>query len=250
MKSQEIKCKVRWSFTCVLASLILHGLLCTISVNLAADDMWTKRADMPAGRFAHSTSVVNGRIYAIGGMEFFAVPIPTVEEYDPVTDTWTERAGMPTGRGYFSTSVVDGRIYAIGGWEKNNNRNTALSAVEEYDPATDKWTKKSDMPTVKWGVSASVLNGRIYVIGGTQDEITNFTSVEEYDPMTDTWTRKADIPTGRRYFSSSAVNGRIYAIGGTIGPSLLTVEEYAPGPVTEVGQKNSLVTMWGDIKRD
>ncbi len=50
---------------------------------------------------------------------------------------WTTKADMPTPRSWFSTSVVDGKIYAIGGWNGGNT-----PTLEEYDPATDTWTKK------------------------------------------------------------------------------------------------------------
>ena len=82
------------------------------------------------GRGVLSTSVVDGKIYAIGGMSTSEVIISTVEEYDPVIDTWTKKTNMPTARAYFSTSVVNGRIYAIGG---TPNLDMSLSTVEEYD---------------------------------------------------------------------------------------------------------------------
>ena len=64
-----------------------------------------------------STSVVDGKIYAIGGWrdEPQAVGLSTVEEYNPAMDTWTKKADMPTAREFLSTSAVKGKIYTIGG---------------------------------------------------------------------------------------------------------------------------------------
>jgi N-acetylneuraminic acid mutarotase len=111
--------------------------------------------------------------------------------------------------------------------------------VEEYDPATDTWTTKADMPTARFGLSTSVVNGKIYAFGGARNCVESaFSTVEEYDPATDTWTTKADMPTARLYLSTSAVNGKIYAIGGTglacqgTGGPLWTVEEYDPATDT------------------
>lgn len=73
------------------------------------------------------------------------------------------------------------------------------------------WTQKADMPTARWGLSTSLVDGKIYAFGG----IGSFKKVEEYDPATDTWTEKADMPTGRVFLASSAVDGKIYVIGGT-----------------------------------
>ena len=61
---------------------------------------------------------------------------------------WTTRADMPTGRWELSTCVVGGKIYAIGGAGPIYQ---ALRAVEVYDPVTDTWTTKSEMPTARQG---------------------------------------------------------------------------------------------------
>jgi hypothetical protein len=43
---------------------------------------------------------------------------------------------------------------------------TVLSTVEEYDPKTNTWTKKANMPTPRVALSTSAVNGKIYAIGG------------------------------------------------------------------------------------
>jgi N-acetylneuraminic acid mutarotase len=107
--------------------------------------------------------------------------------------------------------------------------------VEEYDPATDTWTPKADMPTARTYLSTSVVNGRVYAIGGRTSNRNAFSTVEEYDPATDTWTPKAGMPTERLRMTTSVANGKIYAIGGSGnrgGPdAIATVEEYDPYPI-------------------
>lgn len=204
-----------------------------------ATDTWVKKADMPTPRWGLSLSVVNGKIYAIGGRGY---PSPnalaTVEEYDPVTDTWTKKADMPTPRTEAANNAptVNGKIYFIGGSLAGYPRagEVGVSTVEEYDPATDTWAKKADMPTPRAIMAISEVKGKIYVIGGCPNRSIALQTVEEYDPTTDTWTRKADMPTARFALSASEVNGYIYAIGGQIssgsgrGPSM-TVEVYDTG---------------------
>src|SRR5439155_8125934 len=89
----------------------------TVEAYAPGSDTWTPRASMPTARYALSTSVVNGVIYAVGGYHngINAGAVGTVEAYDPVSNTWTPKASMPTARGWLSTSVVDGVIYAVGG---------------------------------------------------------------------------------------------------------------------------------------
>ena len=107
-----------------------------------------------------------------------------------------------------------------------------LPTVEAYDPATDTWIPKADMPTARNSLSTSVVGDRIYAIGGSQAG-KGISTVEVYDPATDTWTQRADMPTAREAVSTGAMNGKIYAIGGReysgapSGP-LSIVEAYDP----------------------
>ncbi len=206
------------------------------SAESAGAAAWTQKADMPTARVFLASSVVNGKIYAIGGMVAINNSPATkiVEEYDPATDTWTRKADMPTARVSLASSAVDGKIYAIGGVPSLQSSN-AFATVEAYDPMTDTWTKKADMPAVRSDLATSVVNGKIYVIGGWWIG-GNISILLEYDPATDTWTAEDDMPVKMLGMSASLVGGRIYVIGGTSTPfpfpPLSTVWEYytAPSP--------------------
>jgi len=98
-------------------------------------------------------------------------------------------------------------------------------------PAPQLWVRKQRMPTARFGLTTSVVDGMIYAIGGKG----GLTVVEEYDPITDSWTRKADMPTGRGWITSSVLDGKIYVMGGNTkewGTSLATVEMYDPSTDT------------------
>jgi RNA polymerase sigma factor (sigma-70 family) len=205
-------------------------------------DTWTKKADMLTDRRLFSTCAVNGKIYAIGGVNAAGM-LSTVEEYDPSTDTWTKKADMPTARYWYSsscTSVVNGKIYAIGGVNDTIMvRLGNLANVEEYDPVKDIWTKKADAP-VEGSLSACSISGKIYLINNFNIDhwdldkaIFKDNICLEYDPSMDRWTNKAPMPAARNNFSISAANGKIYAIGGVNAAGMLsTVEEYDPSTDT------------------
>jgi N-acetylneuraminic acid mutarotase/sugar lactone lactonase YvrE len=223
----------------ILKVVVVVGLLAQASTSYAAEDTWTRKADMPTSRWGLCSGVVDGKIYCIGGgQQPYSNYLSTVEVYDPKTSTWTKKADMPTGRAFAWANVVNGKIYVVGGSPRND---TSTSTVEEYDPVTDTWTRKADMPTARTWFSTSVVNGKIYAISGGYT--TNPAAVEEYDPATDTWTRKANMPTARELFSTSAVDGKIYVIGGVIagaaaGPAISTVEEYDPATDTWTRKAN------------
>ena len=190
---------------------------------------WTRKTDMPTARSSFSTSVVDGKIFVIGGEiqpemdEYGDVSLSTVEMYDPETDTWERKADMPTVRSSVSVSVVDGKIYVIGGSEVKKVQiprgfkyeYKELPTVEMYDPATDTWIQKADMPTPKKTMTC-VVGGKIYAIGGwlTTNEQSQLETVEVYDPATDTWAKAQSMNHARCSAAMSVVNGEIYAIGG------------------------------------
>jgi len=192
------------------ALFLLTFIISLTSVSLAAEEIWTKKADMPTARMALGTCVVNGKIYAIGGGLRPHDKSSVVEVYDPDIDIWTRKAPMPTPRSGLGVSAVNGKIYAIGGAEQS------VGFMEEYDPVNDTWARKTDMPTARGFLTTSIVNGKIYVIGGSvRTDGPFFSTVEEYDPTTDTWTRKTDMPEPRYLHTAGVVNDKIYIIAGS-----------------------------------
>ncbi|MHC4433769.1 MAG: Kelch repeat-containing protein, partial [Planctomycetota bacterium] len=187
--------------------------LSTVEVYDPATDTWTRKADMPTARAYLSASAVGDKIYAIGGHN----GITTVQEYDPATDTWIQKADMSTGRSTPATCVVNGKIYAIGGaqWILGQIYSTihGVSSVEVYDPTTDTWISKSDMPMGVWGLCAFAINGKIYALGG-RPRVSAMPYTQEYDPATDTWTRKADMPVATSNMAAAVLGDKIIVIGG------------------------------------
>lgn len=107
------------------------------------------------------------------------------------------------------------------------------------------WATKSPMPTPRYGLATSSVNGVIYAVGGYTGAFVG--TVEAYDPASDTWSTKASMPTGRFTHSTSVVNGIIYAIGGFNGNSDVgTVEAYDPASNTWTS-KASMPTARGGL---
>jgi hypothetical protein len=75
---------------------------------------------------------------------------------------------------------VNGKIYVIGG----GTFDKFSPEIEEYNPVTDTWAGKSNMPTDRGYFSTSVVNGKIYAIGGGEswNVALDRGVVEEYTP--------------------------------------------------------------------
>jgi len=188
-----------------LFSLILPAF--SISLVRAAEDSWTTLTEMPTARSGLGVAVVDGKIYAIGGVG----GSDTNEMYDPATNTWVSKQPMPTARIRFGITVFENKIYVMGGADANG----FTDANEVYDPATDTWEIKASMPAGgRAELAVNAVNGKIYAIGGFFLGIfwipSNLTEV--YDPVTDTWTTNAEIPTAVYSCTSAVVDNKIYLI--------------------------------------
>ena len=108
----------------------------------------------------------------------------------------------------------------FGGWDGGKARGVAY----EYDPATDKWTKKTSMPRPAHHAALAAANGKIYVmggfvppkdtaipVGGAWEPIDN---AWEYDPAADSWKSLPPLPGKRGSAVAAEVGGKIYVIGG------------------------------------
>ena len=60
--------------------IVAFGMISMTPISLVAEDGWTTRADMPTARSGLTTSVVEGRVYAIGGAQASASSFRNVEE--------------------------------------------------------------------------------------------------------------------------------------------------------------------------
>lgn len=137
-------------------------------------------------------------------------------------------------------------MYVIGGCSTQNNSHkggTSLSSMMAYDPAADNWEPRPAMGVPRWGASAVIFNGKIFVIGGVvvssqahdlsttmpfngprRPAVTNV--VEAFDIATESWSRVAPLRHGRTAASAVVFKGKLYVLGGYQFLPLKTVECY------------------------
>jgi len=109
-----------------------------------------------------------------------------------------------------------GKIYVFGGLLASDVK----GVVYEYDPATNTWTKKKQMPLPAHHVMAAGYRGKIYLFGGggrTRPGGPLWVPLDnswEYDPAADSWKALAPMPTPRGGGVAAVVEGKIYVMGG------------------------------------
>lgn len=73
-----------------------------------------------------------------------------------------------------------------------------MKSVERYCPQTDTWTLVADLNECHCDAGVGVLNGVIYVVGGSNGH-NNLNSVEAYNQSSNTWTLVSKMHKIRRY---------------------------------------------------
>jgi N-acetylneuraminic acid mutarotase len=213
-----------------------------------ATNTWTTKASMPTARSRFAITVYQNKIYVMGGTTGSGdvvgrqLATDANEVYDPLTDTWETKTPLPTPRQDLDAQTVNGKIYTLSGI-----RNEALfitprfDATEVYDPANDSWTTKASIPTSVWDYASTVVDNKIYVVGGwnmTPSGWSPANSNQVYDTETDTWSYRAAPKVALGRSAAGTTTGvmapeRIYVVGG--------MDEYHISDLTQVYNPQSNV---------
>jgi N-acetylneuraminic acid mutarotase len=156
-------------------------------------------------------AVIDGKVYAVGGLTVDEVALNTLEIYDPATDQWSRGPALPMPRHHAGVAAVDGKLYVLGGFMPSDYPWEASNSVQVFDPATSTWTQRNWMPVPRAAFTASVVGGKIYCIGGHEGRLN-----QAYDPATDTWETLPELPTRREHLASASLGTSILVIGGRV----------------------------------
>lgn len=188
---------------------------------------WTTGSSMGfTPRAALTSSVVNGKIYVMGGYSNDTTFLNTLEVFDPLANSWSapKTTGIFSPRRGLCSAVVNDKIYVMGGYDGKNWLNT----LEVFDPSNNTWTTPASTGTftAREKLCCSVVDNKIYVMGGFNG-IKHFNLLEVFDPSTNIWSTPATtgIFTPRRGLASTVINGKIYVMGGFNGNVYLNTFE-------------------------
>ncbi len=182
----------------------------------ATSSVWVLRAPLPAARGALTANVIDGKLYAYGGVDSRGVT-GALTIYDPSRDQWLSATSSPTIREHHAAAALGGKLYVAGGRQVGISHN--LSSLEIYDPATGQWSSGTPMPTARGGVGGAAFDGLFAVAGGEQSSGT-FSTLEAFDPASGRWLTLPPLPTPRHGLGLVTVGDALYALAGGKRPGL------------------------------
>jgi N-acetylneuraminic acid mutarotase len=222
---------------------------------------WKSKATLLQPIFHHGSGKLDNQIYVFGGIQSVIPPVfsESMLLYNPLDDNWLDlEMDMPeTLAGFTHVTAPDATakqcIYVIGGggqsfWTGND---PATNSLLKFAPERHtEWKYMTPMPTPRALTASAVLNGKIYVIGGTNSKTSQATTkVEAYDMGTNTWdTNIAELPVPLCNHTAETIQGKIYVLGGSdyfLGPGKKTTFEYDPSANTWAAMKDAEVGMSG-----
>jgi N-acetylneuraminic acid mutarotase len=160
------------------------------SMSLDEGKTWRREADLPAPRGHVSATVLDGKIYALGGdhgHDITQIDKSSCHRFDRATKKWSEIASLPNGRSHFesSTIIYKDRILIVGG--RCNSAKPPRGVVGDllqYDPVANTWHVVGALPEKVLAPSAAIISDRIVVIGGGLNNPRPLTAATWIAPIT------------------------------------------------------------------
>jgi hypothetical protein len=169
-------------------------LVGTCDVFDTATCLWQmEAANMPEPRADMVTAVVGHCIYAIGGSSPDGRRTCNTMMLDTTANAWTCMQPIPAGRTRPAVAVIDERfIWVMGGLTEHG----VSASIDVFDTVTRRWSvPRTVMPVSRWSAKAVAVGGRIFVIGGADESVSNATgTVAVLDTVTLTWTAVCSMP--------------------------------------------------------
>ena len=190
------------------------------------------RSPLPKALLATATTVLNGKIYLFGGVQYnLGSASKSSYVYDPVTNAWTSLPDIPIAVGYAVAEAINGKIYLIGGFGSGGA--PVYNLTQEYDPQTNLWQTKAPMLTARGYMCAAVFDNRIYVLGGgIPSTNTSLDAVEIYDPTSNSWATGSSLLSPRLGAAAGVLGNTIFVAGGANSylpsPDLNVTDGYSP----------------------
>jgi hypothetical protein len=188
---------------------------------------WTDATVLPAARSYGVSFAANGYLYFLGGTngtngqtnDYYAKINP-----DGSIGSWNTTTVLPTGNNQMGVAVANGYVYLAGGSLAGTGvtRNVYYARLN-IDGTVGSWTTVTNaLPSERTQPGTAIVNGYLYVVGGTDSTPTSQASVFYAQLNSDGSlgsfnTAANSLPANRNTFGIiPSANGYMYVAGGNL----------------------------------
>lgn len=180
---------------------------------------------LPSGPASQGMNLAahGGKVYRVGGMQprnragepSDTWSIADVARFTPGTSAWEALPSLPTPRSSHDVVVVGDSLVVVGGWTmRGKDEPTWPETMEILDlkAPTLAW-RSVPQPFKRRALVAAAHGGKVYVIGGFDDDESIVRGMSVYDFGSQSWAEGPALPGGKRNgFGPAAtiVEGRLY----------------------------------------
>jgi N-acetylneuraminic acid mutarotase len=217
-----------------IVALVLAAGAIAVAVSGAGDggearvDRWVQLRSAVLARTEVAAARVGRSIYVVGGfVRAGNATTAAVERYDISGNRWARVRSMPLGLNHPAATTYKGDVYVVGGYTADNALAGETAAFLRYEPARNRWSRLSDMPTRRAALAVGVIGDRLYAAGGATSGGTTFKRLEVFDFKARRWSRGPDMQVPREHIAGAVSGGGFYVLGGRPG-NLAVAERYVP----------------------
>ncbi|XP_053199101.1 kelch-like protein 33 [Scomber japonicus] len=160
------------------------------------ENTWRRAHSLDTPVCGHAAAVLDGQIYISGGCDPHQCCLPSMWHYHP-SHGCSPRAHMTAGAGragHVMLALGKGLLVA-GGLQPLWMGFGDQLHCELYDPKHDSWSSIPALPRPHLSPGATVLDGRLYVVGGSSADTARDTQwVHRYDPKEKCWEKLGAMP--------------------------------------------------------
>jgi hypothetical protein len=204
--------------------------------------MWMEATPMMTARSWFGLCEFGGMLYASGGIGAGAIPLVSVECYDPTLDNWsaTPALRLPKGRFDHSACAASNVMYVVGGVQITDGGGftgaiAETTSVLKFDRNTQAWNEVAPMPQSFCSFDTCVVGSNIFVFGkfrSSDDAATTPTATFCFNTAANIWTTLAPMPETTVQHSACTVSGLIYVTGGIDDSNFIVDSVHRFDPLT------------------
>ena len=180
-------------------------------------DTWATMPDLQEARSDLGVAIADGRLVAVGGQSG-GQALKSVAALDLASPMWSGLPDMADARHGMAVAAVGKTVYAIGGSTGAGDSQVTSSAealklaARKPQPASE-WRFLQDAPTARLMAAWTVLDGKIWIVGGMSHG-TTLDLMQSYDPLTGTWQSGPSLPIPLHHATAATYRGEVVVVGG------------------------------------